>query len=645
MNVKNLLLVTLFCWFHIAHTQSWQWLQTAGNEHEHNLSRAICQDPSGNVIITGYHHPHLKLSVYPQQPQLFSLINQGNKERRFFMAKYAKDGTLKWAALSRGGRAEGTDICSGPQNDLFVCGSAQGKVLFDKGDGHAQPLHAESAGSGFLARYQEDAHLAWIVGLAQGAGHSEAQVVKTKEDIILVAGNIEVAAGSPVAFTDAWGKVHTFTPVKAHPFYEAQIGYLALYNTSGHFVGVRFFGNNRSTFSIQDIETGPDGNLYISAKFSGDWFYKGTQFRTELFQEEGLLLALDKQANILWYRQIKGKISRKTPLTLLKSEDGINLSFASSGSIEIWEEGKCLQMRKSGKAISGILRWDEKGEKIWQHFLSASWGSIAIQSMALGPDQELYAGGYFLGKWFSNNQLLNTSGFHQMPYGQQGAFSWWDVNAFWVQLSEEGELSWQETSKGIHQEMACDVSVGKTGNLVTTGTFERESGTQFGPYQPTAMSGTNIFVAQLKPQLEPQFVDPGEVDSLVTFDEERLLEEEEKITIYGREIEILLWDNNEIDGDTISLFCNDRCVLSHHRLGRQRTRLKLKLEAGQQFQLRFQAENTGTIYPNTAAMTIVDDYYRQTVFLASDLQKTQAVTLDVAEKGGEMDTSFLIEMP
>ncbi len=632
MNVKNLLLVLLSCWFHLAQSQTWQWLQTAGNEHENNLGRAICHDLSGNVIVTGYHHPVLKLSVYPQQQQLFSLINQVNKEQRFFLAKYAPEGKLEWAALSRGGRAEGTDICSGRNDGLFVCGNAHGKVSFDKAKGSSKVLYAREVGQAFLAHYQADAHLAWIAGLARTEGRSYARAVQYTEDMILVTGDLELLAGSAVSFENARGEAFTFTPVQASLRYQAKIGYLAMYSSLGEFLGVKFFGNNKSQLRMQDIALGADNKIYLSARFSGDWFYQGQLFRTAPFAEEGLLLAMNKKGKLLWTRQLKGALDASIPLKLAQSADGINLSFASKAGIEIWEGDSLHQKRKSGKALTGVLRWDENGKLLWQHFLSVHWGRVAIQSLAVGPDQQLYAAGFFLGKWFNHSENLNTTGFHSRPFGGNGYISWWDVNAFWIQLSADGKLQWQESSEGIHKESVSDLSVDLAGNLATTGTFQKESETQFGPIQAAGMSGTNIFVAQLKPQLEPLFSDVTTPDSLVKFDPDRLLEEGAEIAVHGNEIEILLWDNNEIDGDTISLFCNEKCILSRHPLNHDRTRLKLSLEAGQSFQLRFQAENTGAIYPNTAAMTIIDDRYRQTVFLASDLNKTQAVRLLVDGK-------------
>lgn len=635
MYLKNLLFVILSCWFHVLTAQTWQWLQTAGNEHQNNVGKAICHDLSGNVIVTGFHHPHLKLSVYPQQQQLFSLINQGNKEQRFFLAKYAEQGNLQWASLSRGGRAEGVDLCNGAQDALFVCGNASGKVSFDRGDKSSVLLSANDVGQGFLAHYHHDAHLNWIVGLAQTDGASHTRAIRLHENTIIVIGDLEVKAGSSVLFYDNKGNKYPFMPVIASPAYQAQLGYLAMYSTRGDFLGAKFFGNNRSQMKLQDVAIHPSGQIYLCAKFSGSWFYQGKQFQTEPFEEEGLLLALSKKGKLLWHKQIKGDLDESAPLKLASSDAGVYLSFSTRASVEIWQDAELRQSRKSGKPLTAIMHWDNAGKASWQHFLSATWGWIVTQGLTIDQDNRIYACGFFLGKWLAQQDKLATSGFHSTPFGHLGTFSWWDINAFWIQLSEDGKMQWQESSQGIHQESAWDVSVDHKGFLATTGTFERESMTRFGPIQPKGMSGTNIFVAKLRPQFEPILVDPGEVDSLVTFDAERRLETENSILVSGEEIEILLWDNNEIDGDTISLFLNDRCILSHHRLSHQQTKLQLKLEEGQSFQLRFQAENTGEIYPNTAAMTVIDKRYRQTVFLASDLEKTQAVTLVVEAPEGK----------
>ena len=87
-----------------------------------------------------------------------------------------------------------------------------------------------------------------------------------------------------------------------------------------------------------------------------------------------------------------------------------------------------------------------------------------------------------------------------------------------------------------------------------------------------------------------------------------------------------LYDNGEIDGDSISLFFNGRLILSHKRLSDKALRLKLDVDANRQInELIMYAENLGTIAPNTALMVVNDGDNRYEVRISSDLQKSGVI--------------------
>lgn len=87
-----------------------------------------------------------------------------------------------------------------------------------------------------------------------------------------------------------------------------------------------------------------------------------------------------------------------------------------------------------------------------------------------------------------------------------------------------------------------------------------------------------------------------------------------------------LYDNGEIDGDSISLFFNGALILSHKRLGDKALRLKLEVDKDKELnELIMYAENLGTIPPNTALMVINDGDNRYEVRISSDLQKSGVI--------------------
>jgi len=89
---------------------------------------------------------------------------------------------------------------------------------------------------------------------------------------------------------------------------------------------------------------------------------------------------------------------------------------------------------------------------------------------------------------------------------------------------------------------------------------------------------------------------------------------------------VALYDNGEIDGDSISLFFNGNLLLSLKRLSDKPISLKLNVDKNREInELIMYAENLGTIPPNTALMVVNDGDNRYEVRISSDLQKSGVI--------------------
>ena len=86
------------------------------------------------------------------------------------------------------------------------------------------------------------------------------------------------------------------------------------------------------------------------------------------------------------------------------------------------------------------------------------------------------------------------------------------------------------------------------------------------------------------------------------------------------------YDNGEIDGDSISVFYNEKLVLSHKKLTDKPVSLTLSLdEDARENIVTMYAENLGTIPPNTALMIVTDGDKRYEVRITSDTEKSGSV--------------------
>jgi hypothetical protein len=98
------------------------------------------------------------------------------------------------------------------------------------------------------------------------------------------------------------------------------------------------------------------------------------------------------------------------------------------------------------------------------------------------------------------------------------------------------------------------------------------------------------------------------------------------IQIENTSFKVDLYDNGEIDGDTISLFFNGKLLLSHRRLSDKAITLNLNVENNDDVnELVMYADNLGSIPPNTALMVVTDGPNRYEVRISSDLQKSGVI--------------------
>jgi hypothetical protein len=103
-----------------------------------------------------------------------------------------------------------------------------------------------------------------------------------------------------------------------------------------------------------------------------------------------------------------------------------------------------------------------------------------------------------------------------------------------------------------------------------------------------------------------------------------------KIETEAGEIQINLYDNGEIDGDTVSIYHNNRLVRSHIRLSQEAIPITIAINASEpHHELVMVAENLGSIPPNTSVMVITTPRNRYEVFISSNTQKNAKVVFDL----------------
>jgi hypothetical protein len=105
-------------------------------------------------------------------------------------------------------------------------------------------------------------------------------------------------------------------------------------------------------------------------------------------------------------------------------------------------------------------------------------------------------------------------------------------------------------------------------------------------------------------------------------------------TTSAKEIKIELYDNGEIDGDTITVYHNNRLILWRKRLTDKPLTYTIKIdEDDTHHEFVMVAENLGSIPPNTALMIITAGSKRYETFVTSTEKKNAVVVLEYKPNG------------
>jgi hypothetical protein len=98
------------------------------------------------------------------------------------------------------------------------------------------------------------------------------------------------------------------------------------------------------------------------------------------------------------------------------------------------------------------------------------------------------------------------------------------------------------------------------------------------------------------------------------------------LIVTNEDVVVRLYDNGEIDGDTISVYLDGKPVISNKGLSASPITLHLKMdEANPDHVLVMVAENLGRIPPNTSLMIVQDGEKRHQVSITSTEQKNAMV--------------------
>jgi len=100
--------------------------------------------------------------------------------------------------------------------------------------------------------------------------------------------------------------------------------------------------------------------------------------------------------------------------------------------------------------------------------------------------------------------------------------------------------------------------------------------------------------------------------------------------VTGKSFHIDIYDNGQVDGDTITLFLNEKLLIPSKKLTTSPISIEVKIEDNIDiYDITMYAESLGTIPPNTALMIVTTSTDRYEINITSTEQTSGAVRFKV----------------
>jgi archaellum component FlaF (FlaF/FlaG flagellin family) len=110
----------------------------------------------------------------------------------------------------------------------------------------------------------------------------------------------------------------------------------------------------------------------------------------------------------------------------------------------------------------------------------------------------------------------------------------------------------------------------------------------------------------------------------------------QELIINSDSINVDFYDNGEVDGDSISVFLNDKLIAFNRILTTKSVHFDIPLDSTKEVnEITMFADNLGAIPPNTALMVVNDGKKRYEIRLTSNLEKSATIKLKRKKDAGK----------
>lgn len=115
---------------------------------------------------------------------------------------------------------------------------------------------------------------------------------------------------------------------------------------------------------------------------------------------------------------------------------------------------------------------------------------------------------------------------------------------------------------------------------------------------------------------------------------ERIQTEQSRVVIHSNHLNLKLFDNGTVDGDTVSVFYNGKLLVSHKGLSEKPINLDIDLDSTVSIhKITLYAENLGSIPPNTAMIIVTAGNKRFELRSKASLEENAVLVFEYQPEG------------
>jgi hypothetical protein len=430
-----------------AQQTNWLWAHSGGGKGADQTS-SIAIDSAGNVYGVGYY----------ADSAIFSGISvHGEKGNHFFLAKYAKNGSLLWIK-STGlvtGQSQGNGITVGKDNYLYVTGYFSDSLTLNN-----TVLTSSGSDDIFLAKYDFDGNIQWVVR-GGGPGYNLSRSVSTDR----VSGNIYITG----SFS---GSAH-FGSKDITSFGGDDI-FLIAYDSSGSVLWAKNFGSKIGDVGY-GITTGNLGNIAVTGTF-GDTADFGGKKLIAKGKSDIFIAKYTSAGDLLWAEQAADTSYGQGASVVMDSKENVYVTG------RFYFDGSGIVPDCDGTGNIYIAKYNSDGVKQWMK-CAGNGGEESGDAIALDSSGYIYVtGGFDFRIDFGSGQIQNLG----------------LIDAYIAKFNSSGIAQWSDRIGGDGDDEGTSVAIDPLGNILFAGGFSDTCA--FGSFTLLSQHLKDAFVTKIGPE-------------------------------------------------------------------------------------------------------------------------------------------------